>query len=124
MVVIAIVGILAAIAIPSFIKARETAQLNGCIHNMKTIETAKETTAAAHQYRAGADIPSAELSQSLKRDLKSLACPGGGSYTVNPVGQDPACSIHGRLSEAGNKRITPGQTPGDIEPEAGPQAER
>jgi prepilin-type N-terminal cleavage/methylation domain-containing protein len=40
MIVVAIIGLLAAIAIPNFIKARETAEKNACIANMRQIQGA------------------------------------------------------------------------------------
>ncbi len=45
MIVVAIIGLLAAIAIPNFVKARENSQVNTCIANMKQIEGAKATWA-------------------------------------------------------------------------------
>ena len=42
MIVVAIIGLLAAIAIPNFVKARTTAQKNACIANLKQIEGAVE----------------------------------------------------------------------------------
>jgi len=42
MIVVAIIGLLAAIAIPSFMRARTTAQKNACINNLRQIEGAKE----------------------------------------------------------------------------------
>ncbi len=39
MIVVAIIGLLAAIAIPSFIRARENAQRNACINNMRQIDS-------------------------------------------------------------------------------------
>ena len=40
MIVVAIIGLLAAIAIPNFVKARNTAQAGACINNMKQIDGA------------------------------------------------------------------------------------
>ena len=40
MIVVAIIGLLAAIAIPNFIKARATSQQNACINNLKQIDGA------------------------------------------------------------------------------------
>ena len=40
MIVVAIIGLLAAIAIPNFIKARTTSQKNACINNLKQIDGA------------------------------------------------------------------------------------
>ena len=45
MIVVAIIGLLAAIAIPNFIKAREASQKNACIANLKQIDGAKQTWA-------------------------------------------------------------------------------
>ena len=42
MIVVAIIGLLAAIAIPNFVKARETAQQNACINNLRQISAAKQ----------------------------------------------------------------------------------
>jgi len=107
LIVVAIIGLLAAIAIPSFMRARETSQLNGCVNNMMMIQVAKGKVALAHQYPEGANISESELSQFLKRDFAGLICAKGGRYKVNSVGQDPSCSLHGRLSEASKKRIIP-----------------
>ena len=42
MIVVAIIGLLAAIAIPNFVKARENAQLNSILNNLRIIEGAKD----------------------------------------------------------------------------------
>ena len=42
MIVVAIIGLLAAIGIPNFVKARETAQTNACINNLRVIDEAKQ----------------------------------------------------------------------------------
>ena len=74
---------------------------------MQMIQLAKEKAALALQYREGANIPESELSQFLKRDFNGLICHKGGRYTVNPVGRDPTCSVHGKLPEASKNRMTP-----------------
>jgi competence protein ComGC len=52
-VILGVVGLLAAIAIPSFIKARNTAQMNGCINNMRMIDAGKEQWALAGVLKPG-----------------------------------------------------------------------
>src|SRR3954451_14167925 len=42
MTVVAIIGLLAAIAIPNFVRARTTAQQNACINNLRQIDGAKQ----------------------------------------------------------------------------------
>ena len=56
MIVVAIIGLLAAIAIPNFIKAREASQKNACIANLKQIDGAKNTW-ALEQKKVNADVP-------------------------------------------------------------------
>ena len=48
MIVVAIIGILAAIAIPNFIKNRNDSQRRACISNMRQIETAAENYRVAN----------------------------------------------------------------------------
>ena len=40
MIVVAIIGLLAAIAIPNFVKARATSQCNACINNLRQLDAA------------------------------------------------------------------------------------
>jgi hypothetical protein len=90
---IPIIGILAAIAVPNFVKARTTAQMNACISNLRQIDGAKQTWANEHKKEA-ADTPTTQdLEGYLKRGFASLRCPAGGTYTLNPVGEKPTCSI-------------------------------
>src|SRR5205814_2241623 len=56
MIVVAIIGLLAAIAIPNFVKARSLSQRNACIANMKQIDGAKATWALENK-KTGADVP-------------------------------------------------------------------
>jgi Zn-dependent protease with chaperone function len=100
MITVATIGLLAAIAIPSFVKARETAQASACVSNMRLIDAAKEQAALENEYAADADVPEENLSNYIERGFGSLVCTKGGRYTVNPVGQDPECSVHGTLSDA------------------------
>ena len=56
MIVVAIIGLLAAIAIPNFIKARETSQKNACIANQKQLEGAVQTWALENG-KTGLQVP-------------------------------------------------------------------
>jgi prepilin-type N-terminal cleavage/methylation domain-containing protein len=42
MIVVAIIGLLAAIAIPNFIRARSNSQMNACINNMRQLDGAAQ----------------------------------------------------------------------------------
>src|SRR5712692_4475722 len=56
MIVVLIIGILLAIAVPNFIKARESSRAKACVANMKQIESAKEQWAMDNKKVAG-DTP-------------------------------------------------------------------
>lgn len=99
-IVIAIMGMLAAIAIPSFVRARDTSQLHGCISKMRMIDAAKTSAALKYNYKNGDTILEQQVSEYLTNGFSRLACPKGGRYTINPVGQEPECSAHGALSTA------------------------
>ena len=51
MIVVAIIGLLAAIAIPNFVKARNTSQANACINNMRQIDNAIQSFALENNKR-------------------------------------------------------------------------
>jgi prepilin-type N-terminal cleavage/methylation domain-containing protein len=90
MIVVAIIGLLAAIAIPNFVKARATAQKNACINNLRQIDGAKEQWALENKKSA----TSATVDTSVEEYIKGGApkCPGGGTYTYNVVDSSPTCT--------------------------------
>lgn len=90
MIVVAIIGLLAAIAIPNFVKARATAQKQACIANLKQIQGAIQVW-ALDQSKVDTD---AVAMTNLVTDYikKTPTCPGGGTYTLTTVGADPTCS--------------------------------
>ena len=94
MIVVAIIGLLAAIAIPNFVKARATSQANACINNLRLIDGAKQQWASEKQRPSGALLTAADLAPYLKT-TGVPACPAGGVYTLNPVGLAPICNIPG-----------------------------
>jgi competence protein ComGC len=84
---------LLAIAIPNFVKARDTAQKNACINHLQQISGAKRSWAMENK-KDDADIPTTQdLSPYLKSG--SLICPAGGVYSINSIAQKPTCSIQG-----------------------------
>src|ERR1043166_6549731 len=91
MIVVAIIGLLAAIAIPNFVKARTTAQKNACINNLRQIDGAKEQWALENKKSAGSTTDDAAVNGYIKGGAPK--CPGGGTYTYNAVDTSPACSI-------------------------------
>jgi prepilin-type N-terminal cleavage/methylation domain-containing protein len=91
MIVVAIIGLLAAIAIPNFVRARTTAQTNACINNLRQIDGAKEQWALENKKAEGDAVVDADIDAYIKGGAP--ACPASGAYTYNAVGTDPVCSI-------------------------------
>src|SRR4051812_14206502 len=90
MIVVAIIGLLAAIAIPNFVKARTTAQKNACINNLRQIDGAKEQWALENKKSVGTAIDQTGVNAYLKGKTTPV-CPAGGDYTYNAVDTNPKC---------------------------------
>lgn len=96
MIVVAIIGLLASIAIPNFIKARASARKNVCINNLRQIESAKDQWAIENN-KSTSDTPVAtDLDAYIKGGTAKLICPEGGttfadSYTINAIHTNAAC---------------------------------
>ena len=93
MIVVAIIGLLASIAVPNFVKARTTAQQKACISNLHQIDGAIQQWATDLNKAAGQTVTYGDISGYLKN---SVACPSGGttfedSYTVSTVDSQPTC---------------------------------
>jgi len=85
------IGILSAVAIPNFVKARGAAQQNACINNLRQIDGAKQMWALENK-KADTDTPAqADLMSYLKNRFP--VCPSGGEYTINAVSKAPQCSV-------------------------------
>ena len=93
MIVVAIIGLLAAIAIPNFMKAREKAQQNACIANLRQMEGAKTLYALDAAKGTGASVSWANLVTDYLKSTPS--CPAGGTYTIQVVGTKPTCTVSG-----------------------------
>lgn len=104
MIVVLIIGILMAIAVPNFIKARETSRRNSCIANLKQMDSAKEQWAMENHAVQGAAVQMSDIAGVyMKGPSTGPTCPGGGVYTVNVIGTNPACS----LSAAPDSHVLP-----------------
>jgi type II secretory pathway pseudopilin PulG len=92
MIVVAIIGMLAAIAIPNIAKVRRTAQKQSCIVNLQNIDGAKEMWATEMRKADGDAVDETEVNEYIK-GKKRPKCPGGGTYTYGNVGEAPTCSL-------------------------------
>ena len=93
MIVVAIIGLLAAVAIPNLITARKKAQRQACIMNLKAIDGAKSNWALDFK-KGDADQPSdGDLFGRDKYIENKPQCPAGGTYDIRPVAEKPTCSV-------------------------------
>lgn len=95
MIVVAIIGLLAAVAIPNLVKARKDAQKTACINNLHTIEGAKGIW-ALEMKKGDADVPTeADLFGADRNIRDKPTCPSGGTYDLKPVSEKPTCTVTG-----------------------------
>ncbi len=93
MIVVAIIGLLASIAIPNIARARESAYKNACISNLQHIEGAIDTWSLERHKDEGQAVTYSDIRSYLKRPV---VCPAGGtsfedSYTITTVEVAPTC---------------------------------
>ena len=92
MIVVAIIALLAAIAIPSFMKSRTESRKSACINNLRLLDHAKQQWATA---TPGSTATSTPTDDQINGYLKNGAptCPAGGTYTYGNMSTLPACSL-------------------------------
>jgi len=86
------IPLMVAIAIPNFVKAREAAQMNACINNLRQIDAAKQEWALENNKKSTDTPIQSDLTHYFKNG-QWPTCPTAGTYTINPVGEAPTCSI-------------------------------
>ena len=105
MIVIAVVALLAAIAIPSFIRSRSVAQATACINNLKQIESACQQISITKNLANGAAISlDTDVTPYIKLNSAGSVppCPASGDYYILPVGANPQsqCSLSNTVNPA------------------------
>ncbi len=102
MIVVAIIGLLSSIAIPSFVKARTSSQTNVCINNLRQIDGAKQQWALETKQAPTATPIDTDIGPYLGRaaSVAGLVCPAAGSagnfassYTINAISVAALCRI-------------------------------
>ncbi len=93
MIVVAIIGMLATIAIPNYARARDEARKQTCLNNLRQIESAVQQWALENRKEAEQTVTYTDISVYLKN---VVACPSGGtsfgdSYALTTVDVRPTC---------------------------------
>jgi type II secretory pathway pseudopilin PulG len=91
MIVIAIIGLLAAIMVPAFVKSRQRSSMTACINNLRQIDSAKSQWALETKQIATALPTDADLFGPGLYIKKKPECPSGGLYKVDAVNTPPSC---------------------------------
>lgn len=93
MIVVAIIGVLAAMAVPNLLKARRDAQRAACIQNLRAIEGAKEIWALENR-KGGNEAPQpTELYGADKAIKTEPKCQAGGTYSIGTMDAKPTCTL-------------------------------
>jgi prepilin-type N-terminal cleavage/methylation domain-containing protein len=101
MIVVAIIGLLAAIAIPSYVRARADSQANACINNLRQIDSAANEWALEQKATTGQSItyPDNIIPYIKLNTAGSIPpCPAGGTYNDTTIGTNPTCSLSSTVS--------------------------
>jgi prepilin-type N-terminal cleavage/methylation domain-containing protein len=92
-IVVLIVGVLAALAISSFVQARNASRAAVCLNTQRQIDSAKELYAVEFKAMNGHAVVWEEIAPYLKnRELSP--CPSGGTYNLATIGETCSCSVH------------------------------
>jgi prepilin-type N-terminal cleavage/methylation domain-containing protein len=95
MIVLAIIGLLAAIAIPGINEARRKSAVTRCITNLTRISEAKAELAGKSGLKDGDPVDPEALDKHIDGGIP--VCPAGGTYTYGAVGVKPECTVPGHV---------------------------
>ena len=96
MIVVAIIGLLAAIAVPNFMQARTSARASTCVNNLRLISAAKDQAALENGIADTATPTTTQLSPYLKGTDTATGLPSNpvsaDTYSILAVSVRPTCS--------------------------------
>ena len=97
MIVVTVIGLLAAIAVPNLVRARTQSQLNACINNLRQIDDASQQWGLENNQPASATVSFADIKPYLKG---AVTCPASGlgatfalCYTLTTISNKPTCEV-------------------------------
>ena len=91
MIVAGVIGIMASIALPNFLKARATAEQRSCIKNLRELDLTKQQWGFENK-KSSTSIPSVAQIQAYFGQSRMPICPGRGTYTLQRLDRNPTCT--------------------------------
>ncbi len=123
MIVVLIIGILLAIAIPNFVAARESSRAKACVGNLKQIDSAKQQCAMDKKMSgsstdtfvidglAASDTATAHQLVGPTFYIRAIpTCPSAGTYYPATVAVNPYCTISATAAGVATAAGTTGAT--------------
>ena len=101
-IVLSVIGLLAAICVPRFVKARTASQTSVCVNNLRQIDSAKTMHAIEERKGSGETVDPDSLDPYLKKPFESMVEPANGEYELHSVGENPTCTLGGPHALGGN----------------------
>ena len=92
MIVVAVIGLLAGISTPRFVKARDTSQLNAIINNLRIIEDSKDAWALENRSGSGVTPTAAQLGEFFKGYTMPTRVRDE-TYNINPIGTPATATL-------------------------------
>ena len=96
LIVVMILGILVAMAIPNFTAARDRVKKDMCINNLRQLKLAKEQYALEYEKGLSITPAAADLDNYIRDGTDSLICPldpaRAFNYDINNIGTNPTCN--------------------------------
>lgn len=95
MIVVLIIAVLLAIALPNFARARDMSREKACVSNLDKIEGGKEQCVMEHNMGTGDTVTFDDIVPDYIKEMPQ--CPSGGEYTVEAINTMPTCTIEGHV---------------------------
>lgn len=91
MIVVAVIGIMASIALPNFAKARAAAQQKACVKNLTVLDQTKQQWGFENKKQSTATPTVAQI-QVYFGQTRMPVCPTRGTYTLRRLDRNPTCT--------------------------------
>ena len=95
MMVITLIGLLAALAIPSFVNARTKSRINSCINNLRQLNSAKDQWAMENAKMETDTVALSDVAPFIKGGVPT--CPASGTYEFTVVRTGATCTVTGHV---------------------------